>query len=97
MLMHTRDGVQAAFDNDPRSPRLWSWRMAARSAPDLAFGGIGEDGISTLNMPTGIPLRYYLTADLLSGATAGCIWIRRQSPLERRRSPPRARMAGHHQ
>jgi len=34
--------------------------------------GIGEDGISTLNMPTGI-LRYYLTADLLSGATAGCI------------------------
>jgi len=59
--------------------------------------GIGEDGISTLNMPTGIPLRYYLTADLLSGATAGCIWIRRQSPLERRRSPPRARMAGHHQ
>ena len=28
--------------------------------------GIGEDGISTLNMPTGIPLRYYLTAGLLS-------------------------------
>jgi len=68
--------------------------MAARSAPDLAFGGIGEDGISTLNTPTGIPLRYYLTADLLSGATAGCIWIRRQPPLERRHPGDDGRFLG---
>ena len=55
--------------------------------------GISDEGIAKVNLPTGIPLRYDLDADMRPIKAGGSTWTRRRRPRPSPQWPTRAALS----